>query len=332
MAGSSVLRELRFLPYRCAENALQAQVTQCWLDGARRPGVSIDQDRHVVALNGQRFSKVALELTVAVPPETLAEVLPAPELEAPPVELRAVVRCEHSRFRSSFVLPVIAGGSFGGRLELERDDLFGTVEITCWLVRSRPVEGEGKGLAEEQGARLASARPWEVRFDIPPSRTGEYLDIREVNFAEAGPPAFPNPDALYQLDCDGEAVILWLNLARPRVAGVLHSEGSVGRRARLRDVAFDRIYGAVWFRLFLRAAMDRVRLNEPGLPWQTAVLKLWLPKLYPECEDLETQVAALARDVEGGDWSTQLSRLDLLIQSENDAGHIYEMLVQEVEP
>lgn len=332
MAASSVLRELRFLPYRWAENALHAEVTQCWLDGAKRPGAAIDPERQVVALNGQRFAQAELELVVAMPAAILSDVLPPQEQEDAPVELLAVVGCESTRYRRAFLLPGIAGGSFAGRIALQRDDLFGPVEITCWLVRSKAGRGGAEGWAEERGARLASSRPWEVRFDAPVARSGEYLDVREANFAELGASLFPHPEALYQLDCDGEVVVLWLNVARSAVAAVLHSEGSVGRQARLRDAVFDRIYGAVWVRLFLRAAMERVRLKEAGLPWQTAVLKLWLPKLYPEGEDLEAQVAALARDVEGGDWSSPLSRLDLLIQRENDAGHLYEMLVQEVDP
>jgi hypothetical protein len=327
---SSATRLLEFLPFCYEEHGLEARVSQCGLDGGPRSAAVLDPERRLVSLVGQRFVRAELELRVTVPLAVLTAVLPPQEHAAPPVAVIAVVRCDATRYRRSFLLPVVGDGEIvcAGRLELEREALAGSVELACWLVRTVAGAVVGARWAVDPGARLASARPWELRIDAVHSPRGEYLDIREEDFAHVGPPRFPRPDAMYQLDCEGESVTLWLNSGNARIASVLHSEGSVGRRARLRDAVFDRLYAAVWFRLFLRAAMDRVRLGESALPWQDAVLQKWLPKLYPDCLDLESQARALSQETAEGDWSSVLGRMDLLVQQENQAAHVYEMLVE----
>lgn len=332
MPISSATKLREFLPFRYEEHGLEARVSQCSLDGNKPLASFVDQDRRLVALSGQRFRRAELELSVTVPQPVLAAVLPPQEHAAPPVAVIAVVRCEASRSRWSVFLPVTSAQEevvCAGRLDVERDLVFGTVELSFLLIRTAPSAVVASQWAVDAGSRLASARPWELRVDAVASPRGEYLDVREEDFAQIGPPRFPQPAAMYQLDCESESVILWLNSANTKISGVVHSEGSVGRRARLRDAVFDRIYAAVWFRLFLRAAADRVRLGESAFPWQTTVLQSWLPKLYPDCLDLESQERELARETAEGDWSSVLSRMDLLMQVENQAAHAYEMLVEE---
>jgi hypothetical protein len=283
---------------------------------------------------GQRFTRATVEVSVTVPAVILEAVVPPWELATPPVTLIALVRCEPSRHRRSVVLAATvpaAGLVCRGRVELAREELLGAAELSILLVRDAASPDAGQGWATERGARLASARSWEVRVDVGASPRGEYLDVREEDFAKIGPPQFRQPDAVYQLDCEGESVVLWLNSARTRVVGVLHSEGNVGRRARLRDAVFDRIYAAVWMRLFLRAAQDVLRLGEPAWPWQGAVLQKWLPELYPDQPDHEARLDALHLEAADG-LHDLLGRLDLAIQAENQAAHLYEMLIEEVEP
>jgi hypothetical protein len=329
ISSATTLR--RFLPYRNEEHGLEARVLQCALDGARRPGTFVDPERRLVTFVGQSFLRAELEISVTVSQAVLAAVLPPQEHSAPPIAVVALVRCDASRYRQSFLLPVVGEGEVvcAGRVAVERDALFGAVDLSFLLIRTASSTVIASQWAVDAGARLASARPWELRIDAVASPRGEYLDIREEDFAQVGPPRFPHPEAMYQLECEGETIALWLNSANPKIAGVLHSEGSVGRRARLRDAVFDRIYAAVWFRLFLRAAADRVRRGESSFPWQTTVLQKWLPKLYPDCLDLESQERELTSETAEGDWSSVLSRMDLLMQLENQTAHVYEMLIEE---
>lgn len=334
MAADSATRLHRFLPYAFREHGLTAQLTACALDGVARPALPIDAERHQVSLVGQRFTRAAFDVSVAVPATILAAVLPPHERAAPPVALIAVVECKPSRCRRRVVLTAAAPGShqYSGRVELLRDELWGVAELSFWLIRtSTGSVTSGAGWAIDRGSRLASARGWEIRVDPGAPVRGEYLDVREEDFTQHGPPKFPSPAALYQLDCDGEQVILWINSAKTRLLPALHSEGNVGRLARLRDAFFDRIHAAVWLRLFVRAAQDLLRLGEPAYSWQTSVLQHWLPGLYPEHKDHESRLTALCDEIGEGELSTVLSRLDLLIQDENQPAHLFEKLVEETE-
>jgi hypothetical protein len=334
MAADSATRLHRFLPYAFREHGLTAQVTGGALDGVARPTLAIDAERHQVSLVGQRFGRAALDVSVAVPATVLSAVLPPEERAHPPVALLALVECKASRCRQRVALTATAPGDlrFSGRVELVRDELWGAAELSFFLVRTAPSKvAAGSGWAVDLGARLASGRGWEVRIDPAAPVRGEYLDVREEDFAQVGPPQFPQPDALYQLDCESELVILWLNSAKTRLAPAWHAEGTVGRLARLRDALFDRIYGAVWLRLFVRAAQELVRGGEPAYPWQTAVLQQWLPRLYPEHREHDARVTALCDELEEGELSAVLGRLDLLIQDENQAAHLFQKLVEETE-
>lgn len=335
MPSDSATRALQFLPFAYKEAGLQARVTRCRLDGVERTAASIDEERHVVSLVGQRFQTAALELTVTAPVTLWAAVLAPPERAAPPVQVVAIVSCAASRCRRSVPLEGDpASGRWSGQVLVPRDEVFGAAEVVILLVRSAGAQladpSASVGYATARGARLASARPWEVRVDAGASPRGEYLDIREVDFAKIGPPQFPRPEALYQLQCEGESVVLWLNAAIPRVMGVLHSDGTVGRRARLRDALYDRIYCAVWPRLFVRATHEVVQGGEPSYPWQTAVLQKWLPGLYPDRADHEARLDALRVEVGDGDLGEILGRLDLLIQAENELSHVHDRLALEV--
>jgi hypothetical protein len=336
MAESSATRLLQFLPFSYKELGLQARISRCVLDGADRPAAAIDEERHLVSLVGQRFQRVAVDVSVTVAATLLAAVLAPSERAAPPVQVVAIVACPASRCRRSVALTMEAASRalWTGRIELARDEIVGAAEISILLVRvaAAAQAGASAGYAVERGARLASARAWEIRVDSNASPRGEYLDIREVDFAEEGLLQFPQPEALYQLQCEGENVVLWLNLAKTRVANVLHSDGNVGRRARLRDAIYDRIYCAVWPRLFVRAVHEVVQLGDSSYPWQTAVLQKWLPGLYPDRSDHESRLEALRVEAKDGDLGEILGRLDLLIQVENEVSRIHDMLVLEVEP
>jgi hypothetical protein len=220
--------------------------------------------------------------------------------------------------------------TYSGSVQLKRDDIAGAVEITFMLVRTTRCVIIDEGWAVESGARLASARPWEIRFDSNLAPRGDYLDVREEDFRQAGPARFAFPDAMYQLDTDGETPILWLNSAHKRTTSVLHSAASVGRTARIRDVAFDRISVSVWIRLFLQAARDVVRDDETAA-WKTAVLRHWLPSLYPDATDHESRVEELRKELRDADEGRILGRLDLAIQTELETARLFDSLTDEIE-
>ena len=329
--ASSARRRHRFLPYRFEEQGLVARVARCVLD-QRPAGIAADRERHLLDLSTQRFTRAEIELAVTVPPEVLRAVVPADEHARPPVQVLALVSCGASRSRRAVQLAaeLHGAGAYSGTIAIERADVTGAVEVTAMLVRA--LDGaDGAGWAARTGERLASSRTWEIRVDASQAPRGEYLDIRYEDFAKVGPPQFPVPAALYQLECESEAPILWLNTGSTRLANALSSDASIGRIARVRDATFDRIIAAVWARLFLRAMSNLGRTGEPTWPWQIAVLQQWLPRLYAGDPDHESRVESLRRELADGDADAVIARLDLAIQDEIESARVHEALVEELE-
>lgn len=345
MASSSTTHERQFLPYRFKEHGIEVGIEGCWLDD-RPAKIAADAERHLLDLSGQPFARVAIALVATVPRNVLTAVLSPAELLAPPIKLLVLVRCAATRLRAQLELGTSSAlraphdfapddatrsARYTGRLTLARDDLRGAVEITGLLVRSENSLEHEAGRAAEANLRLASARTWELRIDPGPTPPGEYLDTRQEDFLQAGAIRFPEPEALYHLDCDGEAPILWINSRHHRVAGILHSAANTGRSARIRDVVFDRIEAAVWPRLFLRAARALHETGDPPFTWQAAVLRKWLPELYPQCGDHEGRLVALRQELDSAEGPL-LDRLDLALQRQTRAAGHFDLLVQEIEP
>lgn len=333
MPSSASTRHQKFLPYRFADCGLLTRITRCVLDGERPANAVPDIDRHLLDLSSQRFKVASLDLSVTLSREVLAAVLPAAETAHAPARLIALVRCDASRLRTAVEIAAgpLAPAIYSGAVPIRRDEIAGVLEVVTMLVRSAPCTIRDEGWAVESGARLASARPWEIRIDPSHSPRGEFLDIRVEDFKTAGPPRFPSASAMYQLECEGESPILWLNSANKRISSVLHNVANVGRAARIRDIAYERISVSVWIRLFLRAARDLMRLGEPVHPWQMAVLRHWLPMLYPDATDHESRFDAMRTELTDGDEGHILERLDLAIQTELETAHVFEILTDEIE-
>jgi hypothetical protein len=327
--GTATRRE-RFLPYRYERFGIDLQIGRCVLDGERSMR-AINADRHLIDVSEHRFSRVTVEGHVAVPPEVVERVFPADERGEPPGELLITTRCGPSRMRQATVVSRLrkGGASYPFQLTLSRSELLGSAELTPFLVRSRAGESDG-GYAALAGMRLAGSRPWELRVDRLRSPSGQHLDVRYASFKEFGPPQFPWPSNVYQLDAEGEVPVLWLNLDHAEVCEVLSSAGTVGIRARMREVFFDYITHAVWTGLILRAVRDIADHDEPTLDWAEGVLGHWLPRLYPDEPSRELQLHALRAELEDGDEGQLLHRLDGAVQQHLEVAKHMVRLAMEV--
>lgn len=346
MSSSTTKRQQRFLPYRFADLGILLRIENCRFDG-QATKIEADTERHLLDLSIHTFGQVTISLVATVPNEVFASVLPSTELLAPPARVLVAVRCAATRLRRWLELiedpldpspppgPMescaMAQRRYTGELSLERDDLRDIVELTGLLVRTDRSADNQAGRAAEAHQRLASARTWELKIDAGPPPPGEYLDTRQEDFSKADRSRFPDPDVLYQLDCDTEAPILWINSKHHRVAGVLHSTANTGRNARIRDAVFDRIEATVWPRLFLRAAHSLQKNQEVSFAWQAAVLRKWLPVLYPQHRDHEGQLFALKQELESDDGAL-LDRLDLALQRQTTVARHLDLIIEEIEP
>lgn len=311
-------RRLRFLPYRFDEQALQLGIEHCTIDGHREAVPPYDAEQRLLDVSGSRIASLRVGLEVAITDALIAEVFPPDERGSPEAGVIVAVVCTSTRLRRAVVLTegTIAAGPVRGELELSARDAFGTVELTPIMVRRVHRADRDDGFATRAGSRLASGRSLEIRIDKQRPPQGEYLDIRYESFRAKGPPQFPHADALYQLDCDGEEPVLWLNLDHARICAVFDGAGNVGRVARVRNVVFAQIAQAVWSRLFWRAARSLQRVGEAVHAWEHAVLAFWLPRVYPDVRDLESRQAALCADLDADADDLVMARLDGALQAE----------------
>jgi hypothetical protein len=325
-------RRHRFLPYRYDEHGLDMGFVRCQLEGMR-DAPAFDTERRVLELSGERFNTAALRLAVTVEAALLEASFPPDERAHPPGRVVVLATCAATRVRRSIILSdgVLAAGRLEGTIELYARDLSGTMELVPMLLRSTERVGADDGYASAAWTRLASGRAIEVRIDAARPLHGEYLDIRYESFAEKGPPQFTYASALYQLDCNGDAPVLWLNTDHQRVAAVLEAAGTVGRAARLRDLLFQHMSVSIWTQLFWRSAHAVVETSETLYEWQDAVLARLLPKLYRDVPDPESRIEALREELDQDRADDVTARLDLVLQDDLEIATRAERLAEELE-
>ncbi len=322
MTRAFTVRKQRFLPYAFVDHGLGFSVQQCRLDGDRDVTAAYDAERRVLELSSSRWSTARVRVEVSLGADLVESLFSPEERTAPPGRLMVIVTCSATRIRRAVALGEarLSVGMSAGEVTLVRSELQGAVELTPVLIRSTGRDAADDGFADATGSRLATGATVEIRVDEVRSPTGEYLDIRYESFRESGPPRFPHPASMYQLDCDGDAPVLWINLDHAKVCSVLDGGGTVGRVARLRDVLFGQISYGVWSRLFWRAARDLQRAGEPVHEWQRAVLARLLPAIYPETLDADSRLEALREDLDDDSDEIVLARLDGALQEHLDFG------------
>lgn len=305
MSDTSVRRE-KFLPY-AYERTLALEVTGC----TRDDGAQVAIDGRTVMLWGDWHS-AELEFTARLPATSRVRLVPPVERDAPPLALLVALRCDATRLRRGEVFPFVEDGCSAG-LRVRRAELHGVAELVAWVVRTKASARRVPGFATEAGLRVAQAPPWSLEVDRPAQPSGRGFEVLFKSFAQDA--AIPTRERanLYRLDAAQPVPVLWLNADHAEIADLLRAEGTRGTRARLRDVAFERIVSAVRLQLVLRAA-THITAGEAVYPWEQPLLDEVLARLYPAVA--ATDRIARMRD-ELTDPAELVARLD-------DAGQAHE--------
>jgi hypothetical protein len=315
----------RFLPYAYERTGVELELLGCELDG--RVGPDPDPERRQIVLAGQPWRRARLHYRLVVPERTLLAVLP-PGAHAE-AEVVFALRCTPTRLRrthrvlSAPLQDRLQNGSF----DLGADECMGVVDIVPYLIRASAVTA-APGYAHQRGARLASARAWQVRVLPAPPAAGRFLDVRYRSFK--GDPGFIAARSnVYRLDCDQDAPVLWINADHDKIAAVLDDRGSTGRKARLREVFYDLIAHSVWMQLFMRAAADVRELDEATYAWQDGVLRQLLPGIFPAVRSHGERLSSL-RTLIADDVGLLLDRVDTVLQGRADLSTHMSVLADEL--
>lgn len=289
-------QQQRFFPWAHEANGIKLAIVGGQLDAQSLD--IVDPHTHVLDLSAS-WQRAKLALEVRVPAAVATRVVAADEREQPPLAVLIALRCAstHLRRRVAY-LPWQAGasGCFEHALEIVRAELAEQAELDAYLIRSRSLNQPTAGVAWRAGARLASARAWTLQIDPSSQRGGNYLDVQYRSFARD--PSIPAGQraALYRLDFERDDAILYLNADHERVRSVLDSKATTGRRARARELLYERIEAGVWMQLILRASARLVEDGELVYAWERSILEQWLPRLYPEQVDDAARRDCLRRD------------------------------------
>jgi hypothetical protein len=314
----------RFLPWAWLKSGFRFEVTGGTLDGNRPAG--IDPERHLLEID-EPWERASLALRIDVSAELSSRVLPPKD--AGGLAVIVVLRCDETRLRRGVRLALPSGaGPMEHRLELSRNELSGTAELSAVIVRAKAAAKPVRGFASAAGARLAETRPWELRIDRRRQLSGVYLDIRFKDFVTDEVVPKEHKQNLYRLEIS-EHPILWLNSAHTSIPGVLNAKGHVGKRAVVRDVAFDLLVPVVWMRLFTHAADQLRRGEEAAYEWQDSVLDTAARLLQPKSKKNDDARERLEAELE--DLPSVLERLDAALQAEHEVGKHLVRLAEDLE-
>lgn len=318
----------RFLPYAYERSGIGVRVANC-LDEQRRSLAQPDFERHLIELDDRPWQAIRLDILLQVTAELLERLLPDTERAVAPFRLLITVRSPATRLRMGFVVAdaPIKPGEYRYALKLSHTDIVGPVEIAAFLVCAKSAVALSTGYAAHLGGRVAGSRPWQLLVEPRQAASGDFLDVRYRSFKQ---------DALlkqfetnlYRLECDQEAPVLWVNADQDKIAAILGERGTVGRRARMRDLFYDVISYGVWTQLFTRAARHLAD-GELVYEWEEAVLRELLPFLYPQKRDHGSRVSALIDLLDYGDWPLVMERLDAALQVKCDGSVHMARLIEE---
>ncbi|HTP27566.1 MAG TPA: hypothetical protein VMK12_18175 [Anaeromyxobacteraceae bacterium] len=313
-----------FLPWAWQKFGFRFDVTGATLD-SNRPA-NVDLDRHLVDLD-EPWERATLALRIEVSPDLSARVLPPKDKGG--LAAVVVLRCDETRLRRGVRLLLPPGdGPLEHQIELTRAELSGTAELSVVVVRAVTAESPVRGFATAAGARLAETRPWELRVDRRRTLSGVYLDVRFKDFITDDVVPKEHKQNLYRLEIS-EHPVLWLNSAHASINGILNAKGHVGKRAILREVAYDLMVPVVWIRLFVHAAEQVRRGEETAYGWQEAVLDTAARLLHPKSKKDIDPRERLEAELE--DLPALLERLDAALQAEYEVAKHLVRIAEELE-
>ena len=264
------------LPYIYRGDGLELYVEECVVDGERT--INVNSESGVVSLaEFNDWEEATLSARVEVPEDVIEDVFPPDERRKPPGRIYVTVRSIDTIFRGRVDLAhePIHSGTYEETIPLPKSEIRRKVELQPYLVRADDTSGVNPRFGTTKGVRLASGLTWEVEVDSADELGDQMIDGEKAKFGERDD--LPSGDHLYYLDFrNAERPKLWLNSEHQRIVDILHSSGSVGARARMRDVILNQIQSSVWTQLIVKTATHiSEETFEPRHEWQETIIDIF---------------------------------------------------------
>lgn len=279
-------------PYRYHRNGLDVEIDTYSVGGTEEG--SPHSDRLVELTGWPQWSEVTVRGTVTIESGVFETVLPREGRRGdPPVELVLARECKHTHDRRLVDdlgddSPLAEGEAYEWELTMEREDVFGRVELTPYLVRKSPGGGPPGKYAWVADQEVATGSPAVLVTDEIETWLEGNMTVRLKPFSKSGLPG----ENLFSLDdTKSEEPILWINSELDLVSNLLTSRVPAGPKATLRDALATQLAHPVWAQLVLWTATE---LDEDGTwnhEWQEAVLEQVVAPMW----DIDTPEDAAER-------------------------------------
>lgn len=247
--------------------------------------------------------RLRVAFKVAEKEGSLSALLHPGESSAAGIRAILSVRCKATMTR--FVSPLVKIGSvWSGAITLDRRTVRGVVVVRPLFYRAIPGNSKPRpGRANAYGDLIGEGSSVDLRVDPAANPFEGGLDVQWEDFRASEDPWRRSHDGdLYALAFDPEPTV-WLNSRHEALQSLLHDGAVAGTTAAIRSSVFSMIKEGIWSSLLHAAiySVDRdpetAELSVPDT-WQSTVLEIVLPHMYPELGSKESQLDELYTSLE----------------------------------
>jgi len=308
------------LPHAHEPNGLEWTIETCRLDTGREVPVERTAGSQRVSLLSRRgWETATLEGTVTLLSAVYDGVVANPaDGDRPEADIAMVVHCREAIHRESQeAASAVAPGTYDFTVEIDRDEVYGTVKLTPSLVLAEPAATDGDK-ATDRGARLADGPSATVKVDLT-RQPRNLLHPKRRRFSKNDP--LPPEEHLVHLEVEGDdAPQLYLNDDHEEVVDVLDTDVHTGYDARIRDLGYDILESQLWpqFVALAAAGVDPTT-GETQEDWHADVIRQLQGPVYDEDRSVAEVAMELHDDIQDPESNARLQReVEDFVQSDTE--------------
>lgn len=296
----------------------------------------IGQERWDLVEAKPTWNGVELDLAFTLTAEQLVEIVPDPATCHDDLVGIVSVMCASTNYRRGVRLLPGAEGEWRGTLLLPREDVYGLVELTPTVVRSRPAPADtDPRFASFPGAVLATGKAVQLICDRSGRRYDGSMEYVWEDFAQSKNSwRKARKDDVFHLE-PGDTPTLFLNLRWPFLKPLLDFEGRSGTGAAMRDLTAATIAQGAWTQLFATAVASIVRDEDaydvPGEVWRKDLVNVVLAEAYAELPADQRMGMAYEEWHDGATVGPLMSKIGAVAQSRATLGRLMDRAAKAME-
>jgi hypothetical protein len=286
--------------------------------------------------SGSPWTKLGFRVSATLPVSELEDITPAGTDIKRDLQLIVSVTCPSTKYRHAVMLSPKGPGRWLGAFSLQRRDVKNQVLFRPLLVRRTALPASSNSHHAQRAAAIIAqglARPIHVDPAIRDLRA--LVDVEWEDFAKSGNEwRRGHHTDLYHLELYADRPKLYLNSVNPQMRTLLESKQRTGVDAALRELLATVVAQSTWLPLAV-AALAAIDYDEtegiataPSSIWMDALLRVYLPQLYPHLSD-DSQLREAAEDMKDpSSMQSLLGKLGSIVQGSTEAYRAAELALR----